>query len=132
MESFCSDFSGNIANSMEEATRNKPAKTKMYNSKKAVTKVKKICTKKSSKALIKTAARKTKESMILEKSETKYKYSMDDSARKYSHHLSTCLRKLLKSVQNLLRNLEKLSTLKKQFQIMNCIQMSMASKLLEN
>ena len=65
---------------MEEATRNKPAKTKSYNSKKAVTKVKKVCAEKSSKALIKTAARKTKELMILEKVETKYKYSMDDHA----------------------------------------------------
>ena len=37
------DFSGNIANSMEETTRNKPAQTKSYNSKKAVTKVKKLC-----------------------------------------------------------------------------------------
>ena len=45
-----------------------------------MTKAKKTYAKKSSSALIKTAARITKESMILEKSETKSsKYSGDDS-----------------------------------------------------
>ena len=54
------DFSGNIAHSMEEATRNKSAKTKVYNSKKAVTNVGKTRAKKSSKTSIKTVTRKTK------------------------------------------------------------------------
>ena len=72
------DASGNIANSMEEATRNKIAKTKVYNSKKAVTKMKKTYAKKSSKAMFKNASKETKKSMILEKSETKHKFPMDD------------------------------------------------------
>ena len=46
------DFSGNIANSMEKATRNKSAKTKVYSSKKAVTNVGKTCAKKSSKKIL--------------------------------------------------------------------------------
>ena len=47
-----------------------------------MTKVKKTCAKKSSKALVKTATRKIKDSMILEKSETKDKFSVDDSQSK--------------------------------------------------
>ena len=54
------DFSGNIANSMEEATRNNPAKMKIYNSKKAVTKVKKICAKKSSRTISRQLPEKLK------------------------------------------------------------------------
>ena len=68
---------------MEKAKRKKSMLTKPHKIKEVVPKVKKMYAKKSSRAINKTASRMTKESMILEKSETKSsKYSGDDSQSK--------------------------------------------------
>jgi hypothetical protein len=94
------DFCGNIAKSMEKSKQKKSAKTKVYNSKMAVTNVGKTCAKKSSKMSIKTAIRKTKKSMILEKSETKISFLwMIYKAKKLYQPLSICLmiKKLMKA-----------------------------------
>ena len=76
------DFSGNIAKPMEKAKRSNLAKTKVHKSKKAVIDGGKIKAKKSSKTSIKTITRKSKKSMVLEKSETKNKFPKDDSQSK--------------------------------------------------
>ena len=72
------DFSGNIAKTMEKAKRNIPAKNKVYTSKKAGTDVVKLKAKRSSKSSSKIDNRKTKKQMVLEKSETKDQFPMDD------------------------------------------------------
>ena len=72
------DFSGNIERPMEKTKRNTPAKTKVYISKKAGTDGGKIKAKRSSKSSLKMGIKKTKKLMVLEKSETKSQFSMDD------------------------------------------------------
>ena len=72
------DFSGSIAKTMEKAKRNIPAKTKVYTSKKAGTDVVKLKAKRSSKSSSKIDNRKTKKQMVLEKSDTKDQFPMDD------------------------------------------------------
>ena len=72
------DFSGNIAKTMEKAKRNIPAKTKVYTSNKAGTDVVKLKAKRSSKSSSKIDNRKTKKQMVLEKSDTKDQFPIDD------------------------------------------------------
>ena len=72
------DFSGNIERPMEKTKQNTPAKTKVYISKKAGADGGKIKAKRSSKSSIKMGIKKTKKLMVLEKSDTKGQFSMDD------------------------------------------------------
>ena len=72
------DFSENIAKTLEKAKRNIPAKNKVYTSKKAGTDVVKFKAKRSSKSSSKIDNRKTKKQMVLEKSDTKDQFPMDD------------------------------------------------------
>ena len=90
------DFSGNIAKPMEKAKRSNLAKTKVHKSTKAMIDGGKIKAKKTSKTSIKTITRKSKKSMVLEKSETKTNFlRMILKAKKLCLHLSICLKKLM-------------------------------------